>query len=760
MSEEKNEQDQQDNDEIATTTQLSAEALIEFENIVKSICTASKLLRLYPANNPIPAQALDKLYSLLLSYLEKEGELRLSILKDRIVIASKPIGEDNEAITNLAGELYNRNLNQVIFYIGLSRDEVANFLTIIGLEADVIKSQGGLDSLLWEKEVANISVEETVRKIIELETTTSSGPGEPQVQETVSMSDVKRIASMLKRASSANPGELKVLAKLVFAPQETASFLSGLSRLPTDKDGEAEITRLDQLSWSLGKLNDVISSEAPSLQPALYRNLAEAVLSLDEQTRLELLEEKIFPAVSQDPIAGNLIAQLSPTELADNISRIASKDPSRTEQIVNALGKAGLAQETKNEILELLSKQLADSGTVLEKLAQLKEPAKKTEIPVETLKPEEEGPKQFDRHISEFADKLTDFTPEEFETIAQTGLAINEHTAAMTTVNTLLDMLSLEEKLVNFSSTIALLEDITPSLLEHQEFSLAARIAKAFKEQLIAKSEYTPKYKERIERGMKELGSIEKIRKLIYALNNIKKESEEIKSINSYLTLIDRKSIISSLLEILATEKDMTVRKLVSGILINFSRYDISLIGRRVSDPRWFFVRNIVEILGLIRSEEALPYLDVALKHADTRVRKETIRALGIIGGQKALELLLSTLKDSDVAIRQMGAKWIGSTRNPQAIAPLSQIIQKRDPFYRHLIFKKYAIESLGLIGSNEALPILKKVLFKKSLLNKARLGELQEAVAEALRQIGTAEAKEILEKYLKPDHAESLPEE
>lgn len=743
---------QQNNESSPEEAVTSTPNMSKLENIVKTVCSTQKLLKLYPPNNPIPEQALEKLYLMLNDFLEKEGELRIKITKNFLIMDDQPIGKDNETIANFAAELYNRNLSQIALYYGLTKDEIADFLTIIGLEADFIRSHGGVDTLLWEKEVSNISIEETARKIIDVEPGPDAGPAGGQTEEVVSAPDVKMIESLLERASPSSPGQWQILTRLVSQPQEVNRYLIGLSRLLTDKTGEAGLAyRINQLNWSLEKLNNVVLQEEPGVRPALYRNIAEAILSLDEQTKLKLFREKIFPHAVGNSMAANLIAQLSPAELAVNITQALTQDASHSEETINHLKKvSSLSRETKNEIFEMLQKQLGTASPWLEELSFLKESAEKAESQ-ETMKALEEPPKSSAIHISELAEELVSFSPEEFEAITQTGLAISQHSAAMTTVNTLLDMLALEERLINFSQTISLLVDITTSLLEHQEFTLAVRVVRALREQSNIKSDYTPKYKERIDLALQELGSTQKIRKLIEALRTLKKESEEVKNIHSYLTLLDRKVVLSSLLEILATEKEISTRKLVSGILINLGRHDVSILGRKISDTRWFFVRNIVEILGLIGSDEALPYLDTTIKHEDARVRKETIRALGLIGGEKSLDMLLASIEDRDVSIRQMVAKWIGSTRNPRAIAPLIKIVQNRDLFLKNYVLKKYAIESLGLIGSNEALPVLKKVLSRKPWFQKAKHNELKASAIEALRQIGSPEAQEILTSFGEP---------
>jgi len=92
-------------------------------------------------------------------------------------------------------------------------------------------------------------------------------------------------------------------------------------------------------------------------------------------------------------------------------------------------------------------------------------------------------------------------------------------------------------------------------------------------------------------------------------LRQRKKGTPDYQSAYGYLAALDREAT-TVLLELLAAEKDRTIRRYLIEILKELGKSQIETIGKRVSDSRWYFVRNIISILGETRDEEALSFLE------------------------------------------------------------------------------------------------------------------------------------------------------
>ena len=187
-------------------------------------------------------------------------------------------------------------------------------------------------------------------------------------------------------------------------------------------------------------------------------------------------------------------------------------------------------------------------------------------------------------------------------------------------------------------------------------------------------------------------------------------------------------------------------RRVICDALSEIGKNAIELFTPFMDDPRWYLVRNITYILGRIGREEALPYIQKAFSHKEIRVRREAIQALGLIGGPKAVSLLVRALTDEDVRIRAMAAINLGKVGKKAGLGPLLEVVQIKEFQKKEPEEIKAFFDAIGMIGSNESIPVLQQLLERKSWFSRGKTDEIRIGAAHALAMIGTPEAKAILE--------------
>ena len=225
-------------------------------------------------------------------------------------------------------------------------------------------------------------------------------------------------------------------------------------------------------------------------------------------------------------------------------------------------------------------------------------------------------------------------------------------------------------------------------------------------------------------------------------------ESEEVRpeDVNTYLSLLQKNSI-QPLVRLLGELKNSKARRVFCDALSEIGKDAIELFIPFMEDRRWFLVRNIVYILGRIRKEESLPYIQKAFNHEDNRVRREAIQALGLIGGQKAVGLLMRALTDNDVRIRCMAAINLGKMGKKAGLIPLVEIVQSKDFYKREPVEIKAFFNGIGMAGSDEVVPVLQDLLRRKSWFGRGKADETRIGAAHALAMIGTPDAIATLEE-------------
>ena len=174
-------------------------------------------------------------------------------------------------------------------------------------------------------------------------------------------------------------------------------------------------------------------------------------------------------------------------------------------------------------------------------------------------------------------------------------------------------------------------------------------------------------------------------------------------------------------------------RKSLATALIGVGAPAIPPLVAMLKDERWYVVRNMVSIMGELRSSECVAALKRPLYHQDLRVRKETIRALMKIGGEAAEGALIPLLEEPDEGVVRHAVLSLGLLQSRQAVPPLLNLLEKRDLLLKGLVVKKELVVALGRIGDRRATGALLKLLGTRGWPVLGRWLELKIEVAATL---------------------------
>lgn len=200
------------------------------------------------------------------------------------------------------------------------------------------------------------------------------------------------------------------------------------------------------------------------------------------------------------------------------------------------------------------------------------------------------------------------------------------------------------------------------------------------------------------------------------------------------------------MIKVLGDLKNSKARRVFCDALSVIGKNAIELFTPFIDDRKWFLVRNIVYILGRIGKDQSFPYIQKTLNHEEPRVRREAIQALGLIGGPRATGLLVKSLNDTDVRIRCLAAINLGKGGKKTGLIPLLEVVQSKDFYKREPAEIKAFFGAVGMVGSNEAVPVLQQLLERKSWFGRGKTDEIRIGAAGALAAIGTPDAKAVLE--------------
>ncbi len=165
-----------------------------------------------------------------------------------------------------------------------------------------------------------------------------------------------------------------------------------------------------------------------------------------------------------------------------------------------------------------------------------------------------------------------------------------------------------------------------------------------------------------------------------------------------YLAQMDPVAV-QPLCRMLAEAGTRRVRYMLARAISIVAKDSVGSLAPFLNDKRWYVVRNIVMIMGMIATEDTLPYLADAARHAEPRVRREAARALGRIRKPGALPALKILLQDDNKMIRLAAVSAVGLIGGDAAEALIREIVLDKSFDAKATDEKRRFMEVYGSLG-------------------------------------------------------------
>jgi hypothetical protein len=167
------------------------------------------------------------------------------------------------------------------------------------------------------------------------------------------------------------------------------------------------------------------------------------------------------------------------------------------------------------------------------------------------------------------------------------------------------------------------------------------------------------------------------------------------------------------------------------------------IVERLLQKGPWYYMRNLILVLGRTGSEVHLKVLADMLEDDDPRLQREAVFAIQNIAGSKAGGILMKYLYSVDDEVKELLILHLGITKHQPAVPELIAMLDEKTPGKTRKTTDDIRIklcEALGRIGDPAAAPALKKIIRSKSFLAiKAHHPAVRAAAAEALAKLKSA---------------------
>lgn len=276
------------------------------EQLLRLLSVAANAVRLYPPSSPMREEAIER-FTETSRALTVSGPMQLRVDRERFLLGDVSVGAGQTQIAALAEALHALQVGQLIIAPGLTAAESAAFLDVLGAEAKAVRAGGGARAALLDAGVSNIAlIEVTLR-----------------------------------------------------ASTEAGLMGLDLTAAPLDEIGQ-EVTEA-AAKWAaeaaVGEGDDVLGRAIDAYEAAARdlaaRRVADALLRLDEETRVQILSSALVLDTGGKPMQGLLdaIAKMPTASLARLLKLAATASGREPDALMGAIE---LPPEIQRELAALL----------------------------------------------------------------------------------------------------------------------------------------------------------------------------------------------------------------------------------------------------------------------------------------------------------------------------------------------------------------------------------------------------------------------
>jgi hypothetical protein len=349
------------------------------------------------------------------------------------------------------------------------------------------------------------------------------------------------------------------------------------------------------------------------------------------------------------------------------------------------------------------------------------------------------GPKRLEQPMIIF--KLTE---EEIQQLKQQIAKEQQRDAVAQLLEILSVMLEIELDETSFGEILEIMEKLIDLFLDRGDVPRAASCASTVRRLYEHPPQQAEVFRTMLHEFLVRLGSTERFEVLTGLLNKEKNVNEP--ALVQFLQTMTSQAL-GPLTNLLATVNAMKTRKLICDVMVTLGHDHVNLLAERLTDDRWFVVRNLIYVLGRIGGPSVIGHLEPMVRHPEQRVRKEAIKTLDAMDAEHILDVLLEAVCDQEGSVRMIALRALARRKTPRAIEPLTAMIEDRQFAAKDMSEKLEVFVALGASGRAEALEVLKRYLKGSSWWRRSGQEQLCWCAAYALKQMGTDEAIALLEE-------------
>ncbi|NOY68306.1 MAG: HEAT repeat domain-containing protein [Deltaproteobacteria bacterium] len=719
-------------------------------------------IRLYPPTSAIIMSSVERMYKVLTETLSVVTTLEYAESEKSLLVQGTPLPEKEQKKPQISAFLelmLDMGIKSVSITRGITRKEISSFLQILGKTPGEILAAGGIAALVKQFSMPNIRIDEKIYVEMDSDHSILAGMdftngdfakvlmGEEAESEEVAkqLQEIAQNPAWLSSIFQAGVKEVIEKSKTQAKPDLSTAFAGMIDAL----DGISDFDKREISKYIISSMSEM---DDEVLTSVLTQNL-ETVFGTDFFRRFvkELDPEKFsslfgrIKQIAESPESGNL-----DEDQAEAIGRVYDllKDTEPGRQLLEHVDKNGRENDDSADPTQrLIRLKAALNGIIKGDTSALTDVEIAADIPnaINRLMKSGRDP-AVERLVDKIGDALLNEDPEVREAVAGIFSSMDEMLAAEGDLDR---RMALSEKLadwIKFETTVTpvyekvtgQLQGLCRSMIEEGRADEAGHILEAYHLISAGNLKKDEAIKALAGNMLQNLATAD----IIDLLLKETKSNESVKNKDDIFALVILGSnTVERLLDRLYDSHNMSERNRIVQALIRMGKPVMPpIIERLRQDAPWFYIRNLVLLVGRIGDASHFVVLERLLGHSDSRVQTEAIKSIQSIGGGTAGSVLVKHVSMVEDSLKAYIVSILGAMKTPEAVPVLIKMLEDRSVVKEKSErdeLKEKICEALGRIGARQGITVLEKIVRTKGLFGlPANSERVRKAAAKALANI------------------------
>lgn len=717
MNEFTNTQEMRSGPESNRTAGDSAPAIEMVQMAVEALNIVRKNAQAYPSGHILLKKSIQKALKKIEQVLETVPEFRLDVIKNRLSFNGKTLESNRVSIAEYTKSIHQAGIASLTFYPGLEATEIEALQNVIKWDPKELWNAGGPGSILAERNIQHIIIEEIDYSAL--------GLSEETADRTKNKCDDEQLLGLWKRF-------VESLINKNFTTEEKQHILS-------DQDGSRQIANLLN--------NERLDSRQAlkSFHQLLTRQADESLKKGASVSKSKALRGHF------NDLLKNLKPELRQQFLTVTFRNLSHRDMAEASEEI--LGN--LSDELVIEMLHIANKKNRQISPALIRLIQKMSGARSSIDQNDRFRKEQSNP--FDAFQNVSIDQMKHlFERESYEHYVDADYDLLLGNIAAVSVNDCasikdfeveqnmqsLSEASLDERIdrllfglldsnIDSESYRAFVDKITtsiPTFLDSGRFGELIDLFKTLNRHSTDKSDAI------IRRlAANTLKTIASESFLLQMEQAYQKWSQDIQEDLGQIYLALGPACIPVLLDRYTQNANRDKREWIQLILTHFGNAPLEEAYRRLNTPDSGSVLEMVKLIRKIGSEASVSHVEHLLNHQDTGVRIaaiDLVLTFGKSSGILALHRLLYS-EESQEVFRALFL--VGKFRLKESTTLLVRMINNRPLSKLDIDLNEGIIQTLGKIGDAAVVPTLEKLVHSKWSIHPGRMHRMKMAIFESL---------------------------